>query len=45
MNPIPYIKAFAWIAIIALGCAFVSDFWIPMLIGAAIIAVLVRLAR
>jgi hypothetical protein len=45
MNPIPYIKAFAWIALLALSCAFISDFWIPILIGAAVIAVLVRLVR
>jgi hypothetical protein len=45
MNPIPYIKAFAWIAMMALGCSFASDFWAPLLIGAAVLAMLVRLAR
>ena len=44
MNPIPYIKGFAWISIIALCFSIFSDFWLPMLIGAVVITVLVRLA-
>lgn len=44
MNPYNYIKAFAWISIVALCCSIFSDFWLPMLIGAVVITVLVRLA-
>jgi hypothetical protein len=42
MNPIPYIKAFAWIALLALSCAFISDFWIPILIGSVVITLLIK---
>ena len=44
MNPIPYLKVFAWISIVALCCSIFSDFWLPMLIGAVILTVLVRIA-
>jgi len=44
MNSIPYIKVFAWISSVALCCSIFSDFWLPMLIGAVVITVLVRLA-
>ena len=44
MNPLAYIKTFAWISIVALCCSVFSDFWLPMLIGAVIVTVLVRLA-
>jgi hypothetical protein len=43
MNPIPYIKAFAWISIVALSCSIFSDFWLPMLIGAVVITLLIKL--
>ena len=36
---------FAWIAIIALSMTILSDFWLPMLIGAVVITVLIRLAK
>lgn len=36
---------FAWIAIIALSFTIVSDFWLPMLIGAIAITVLIKLMR
>ena len=45
MNPVPYIRTFAWISIIALSCSIFSDFWLPMLIGALVIAVLVKFSR
>ena len=44
MNPIPYIKTFAWISIVALSCSIFSDFWLPMLIGAVVITLLIKLA-
>ena len=44
MNPIPYIKCFAWISIVALCCSIFSDYWLPMLIGAVVVTLLVRLA-
>ena len=44
MNPASYLKAFAWISIVALCCSIFSDFWLPMLIGAVIVTLLVRLA-
>jgi hypothetical protein len=37
MNPIAYLKGFAWLSIVALGCSIFSDFWLPMLIGAVAI--------
>lgn len=45
MNPIPYIKAFAWISIIALCCLFASGFWLPILIGMAVVMFLLILIR
>ena len=45
MNPIPYIKGFAWLSLVALACAIFSDFWLPMLIGAVAVTLLFRLAR
>jgi hypothetical protein len=44
MNPVPYITGFAWISIIALCCSIFSDFWLPMLVGAIVITLLVKLA-
>ena len=44
MNPLSYLKTFAWISIVALCCSIFSDFWLPMLIGAVIVTLLVRLA-
>jgi hypothetical protein len=44
MNPIPYLKAFAWISIVALCCSIFESYWVPMLIGALVITVLVKLA-
>ncbi len=43
MNPVFYIKTFAWISIVALCCSIFTDFWLPMLIGAVIVTVLVRI--
>ena len=45
MNPTLYLKAFAWISIVALCCSIFSDFWLPMLIGAIAITLLVKFAR
>lgn len=45
MNHIAYIKCFAWISIVALCCSIFSDFWLPMLIGAAVVTVLFRLIK
>ena len=44
MNPIPYIKAFAWISIVALACSIFTEFWIPMVVGAVLVTLLIRLA-
>jgi hypothetical protein len=43
MNPFPYIIAFAWIAIVALACSVFTDFWIPLIAGAVIVTLLMRL--
>lgn len=40
MNPFFYIKAFAWISIVALACSVFAEFWIPMLVGAVVITLL-----
>ncbi|WP_411844981.1 hypothetical protein AAFN60_13910 [Roseibacillus persicicus] len=45
MNPIPYLKGFAWLSLVALSCAIFSDFWLPMLLGAVVVTLLFRLAR
>ena len=45
MNPIIYLRYFAWIAIVALCCSIFSDFWLPMLLGALGLALLTRLMR
>jgi hypothetical protein len=44
-NPLSYLKAFAWIVIVALCCFIVSEFWIPMLVGAVIVTILYKLVR
>lgn len=45
MNPTPYLKGFAWIAIVALCCSILTNFWIPMLVGAIALALLIKLIR
>ena len=45
MNPIAYIKGFAWISIVALCCSIFSTFWLPMLFGAIAITLLIKLIR
>ncbi len=45
MNPVPYIKGFAWISIVALSCAIFTDYWVPMLIGAALVTLFYRMLR
>jgi hypothetical protein len=44
MKPWTLFLFFAWLAITALAMNILSDFWLPMLIGAVIIALLVRVA-
>lgn len=43
MNPLIYIRIFAWIAIVALACSLFSQFWLPMLCGALAITLLSNL--
>ena len=45
MNPTSYLRAFAWISIVALSCSVFSDFWLPMLIGAVVITLLIKIAK
>ena len=45
MNAVPYFKAFAWLALIALGLSITTDFWIPMLLGAVGMFLLIRLLK
>lgn len=40
MNPYPYVKGFAWIAIVALCCSIFTEFWIPMVCGAVAVTLL-----
>jgi hypothetical protein len=42
MNPYHYIKAFAWIAIVALTCSIFTSYWIPIVVGAVLAALLLR---
>lgn len=44
MNPKFLFLIFAWIAILALSFSVLSDFWLPMLVGAVLITLLVRIA-
>jgi hypothetical protein len=44
MDPIPYLKGFAWISLVALGCSIFSDYWLPMCLGAVFITLLIKLA-
>jgi hypothetical protein len=43
MNPVAYLKGFAWLSIVALSCAIVSDFWLPILIGAIVLTLIIKL--
>jgi hypothetical protein len=45
MHPVPWITAFAALSITALTFALVSNFWIPMLVGALTLALLIKLVR
>jgi len=45
MNPVAYIKCFAWLAIVALSCSIFSDYWLPMVTGAILITLLIKFAR
>ena len=44
MNPKFLFLIFAWIAITALSLSVVSDFWLPMLVGAILVTLLIRFA-
>lgn len=45
MNPHPYIAVFAGISITALTLQIIDDFWLPMLLGAAVTVLIARWAR
>ena len=45
MNPIPWITTFAVLSITALAAALVSNFWVPLLLGAITLALLIKLVR
>ena len=45
MNPTLYITAFAWLSLTALAAALVSNFWVPLFIGAITLALLIKLVR
>lgn len=45
MNPWTLILIFAWLAIAALAMLVISDFWIPMVVGALLVALLIKLLR
>ena len=42
-NPVRYIKLFAWFSIVALSFILISNFWLPLLIGAVSATLLVLL--
>jgi LytS/YehU family sensor histidine kinase len=44
MKPWTLILIFAWLAITALAMNILSDFWLPLLIGAVTVTLLVRIA-
>ncbi|MEY3894664.1 MAG: hypothetical protein RLZZ214_183 [Verrucomicrobiota bacterium] len=45
MNPMFFIRGFAWLSIIALCCSIFSDFWLPMLIGATAFTLIYKALR
>ena len=45
MNPKPYIHVFAVISITALTVQLVSDFWLPLILGAGAVVAVVIIAR
>ena len=45
MNPIPWITTFAVLSVAALSFALIGTFWLPMLAGAIILALLIKLVR
>jgi hypothetical protein len=45
MNPKLIVFIFAWIAIIALSFSVISDFWLPMLLGAVLVTFLTSAAN
>jgi len=45
MNPMHLFLIFAWLAIVALSFTILSDFWLPMVIGAVVTTVLIKLVR
>lgn len=45
MKPAPYIHLFAVLSITALSLQIVSDFWVPMVIGAAAVTTIAVILR
>jgi hypothetical protein len=45
VKPWTLILIFSWLAITALAMNIISDFWIPMLVGALTLALLIKLIR
>ncbi len=43
MDPYPYLKGFAWIAIVALVCSIFTGFWLPLLVGAVVVILLLKI--
>lgn len=44
MNPKFLFVVFAWISIIALSLSVITDFWLPMIVGAVLVTLLIRFA-
>ena len=44
MSPKSLFLIFAWIAIVALSFSVLSEFWLPMIVGAVLITLLTSLA-
>ena len=45
MNVKPYLHVFALISITAMGMQLVSDFWLPLVLGAGAVVVVAFFAR
>lgn len=45
MNPIPWITTFAVLSIAALSFSLIGTFWLPMLAGAIVLLILIKLVR
>ena len=37
--------AFAWLSIVALSLSIITDFWLPMLVGAVVVTMMIQFTQ